>query len=367
MRIKLHYILILLLLLNFGVQSKSFGFSNYLPIVEKGAKEITIKVSTLSYGDDFYIYYKTDGLNHYQVRKMKVNSKGEIYYKLPVENLYGKNLEYFIFEKDRRKENPLSPVFTITNFTKKESPDIYFLNTGSGSATPKKKNPFLKISPSYSSTTRIHDNSDYPGAAFSNNGNIRLYRNIYDNEYQFDFESNFTYLDQIGPDESHINLSSMIIRFKKGNHKFELGDVSINHTDFSTSYLSRRGLNYEMTGNKLYLNLFSTNSQQKTGFEGFGIPLPDANLFGAATGYKQGQKFQVKTVFITGTDKTDSKTMYSNDDPYREGNLISLWGELKLLKNSLTLNAEYAQSNFGKGENSSDISKEKDNAWKAGF
>ncbi len=367
MRIKLHYILILLLLLNFGIRGKSFGFSNYLPIVEKGAKEITIKVSTLSRGDDFYIYYKTDGLNHYQVRKMKVNSKGEIYYKLPVENLYGKNLEYFIFEKARGKENPLSPVFTITNFTKKDSPDIYFLNTGSGSAAPKKKNPFLNISPSYSSTTRLHDNSAYPAAAFSNNGNIRLYRNIYDNEYQFDFESNFTYLDQIGPDESHINLSSMIIRFKKGNHKFEAGDVSINHTDFSTSYLSRRGLNYEMAGNKLYLNLFSTNSQQKTGFEGFGIPLPDANLFGAATGYKLGQKFQVKTVFITGTDKTDSKTMYSNDDPYREGNLISLWGELKLLKSSLTLNAEYAQSNFGKGENSGDINKEKDNAWKAGF
>lgn len=367
MQKKLHYFLILLILLNFGIHSKSFGFSNYLPVIEKGEKEITIKVSTLSRGDDFYIYYKTEGLRHYQVRKMKISSKGEIYYKLPVENLYGKNLEYFIFEKNREKENPLSPVFTITNFTKRESPEIYFLNTQSGSAAPKKRNPLLKVSPSYTSSTRLYDNSAYPGKSFSNSGNIRLYRNIYDNEYQFDFDSTFSYMDQIGPDESHINLSSMIIRFKKGNHKFEAGDVSINHTDFSTSYLSRRGLNYEMTGNKVYLNLFSINSQQKTGFEGFGLPAPNANLFGAATGYKASQNFQVKTVFITGKDKTDSKTMYSNDDPYREGDLISIWSELKLLKSSLTLNAEFAQSNFGKGEDSGDINKEKDSAWKAGF
>ncbi|MEN8222706.1 MAG: hypothetical protein ABFR36_05560, partial [Acidobacteriota bacterium] len=202
MRIKFIYVLVLILLLSFTVQSKSFGFSNYLPVIEKGEKAITIKVSTLSRGDDFYIYYKTEGLENYQVRKMEINSKGEIYYRLSLENLYGKNLEYFIFEKDRGKENPLSPVFTITNFTKKESPEIYFLNTGSGGATPKKKNPFLKVSPSYSSTTKLHDNSDYPGEAFSNNGNIRLYRNIYDNEYQFDFESTFNYLDQIGPAES---------------------------------------------------------------------------------------------------------------------------------------------------------------------
>ncbi len=367
MRIKPICVLILILLLSLTVQSKSFGFSNYLPIIEKGEKAITIKVSTLSRGDDFYIYYKTEGLNHYQVRKMEVSANGEIYYRLPLENLYGKNIEYFIFEKDRRKENPLSPVFTITNFTKKESPEIYFLNTESGGATPKAKNPFLKVSPSYSSTTKLHDNSDYPGKAFSNNGNIRLYRNIYDNEYQFDFESTFNYLDQIGPDESHINLSNMIVRFKKGNHKFEAGDVSINHSDFSTSWLSRRGLNYEMTGNKLYFNLFSVNSQQKTGFEGFGIPIPDANLFGAATGFKSGQIFSIKTSFITGKDKTDSKTLYSNDDPVREGDIISIWGELKLMKSALTLKGEYAQSNFGKGETSDDISKEKDSAWQAGF
>ncbi len=367
MRIKVIYFVILIVFLNFTIQSKSFGFSNYLPVIKKGGEEITIKVSTLSRGNDFYIYYKTDGLKHYQVRKMKVTSQGEIYYRLPLENLYGKNLEYFIFERARGKENPLSPVFTITNFTKKESPEIYFLDAGSGGATPRKRNPLLKISPSYSSTTRLHDNSDYPGKAFSNNGNIKLYKNIYDNEYGFDFESTFNYLDEIGPDESHINLSSMIVRFKKGNHKFEAGDVSVNHTDFSTSWLSRRGLNYEMTGSKLYLNLFSLNSQQKTGFEGFGIPAPDANLFGAATGYSIGQIFKVKTIFITGKDSTDSKTMYSNDDPYREGDLISISGELKLMKSTLTLKGEYAKSNFGKGEDSNDISKEKDSAWIIGF
>ncbi len=360
-------ILLFTLFFSFIIHGESFNYSNYLPAVKKDAQEITIKISTLSRGKEFFIYYKTEGLIYYQIRKMEISKNGEIYYKLPVSNLYGNKIEYFIFEKGSKKGNPLSPVFTITNFTKKGSPEIYFMSANNGSTTPKKRNPFLKISPSLSTSRRLYDNSKYPGKSYSSSGNLKLYRSIYDKEYQFDFESNFSYLDEIGPDESHINLSSMIVRFKKGNHKFEAGDVSISNTDFTASYLNRRGLNYEMSGKKLSLNLFSVNSQQQTGFEGFGIPVPDSNLYGAGTGWKAGQNFSIKTLFISGKDTVNSKTLYSNESPYREGDVISIWSTLRLFKNSLTLKGEYAQSNFGQGEDSKSVEKSKDTAWKAGF
>lgn len=346
------------------ILSKPLVFSNFLPQVEKSNESITINVSTLSRSSNFYIYYKTVDSKVYQVRKMLINEKGKVYYRLPVKNLYGNKLEYFIVDGSDIKSK-MSPVFSVTGFTKKESPEIFFMNSNSGSTAPKKKNPFLKIRPSLSTASRLYDNSQYPGKKYTASGNLRMYRNIYDNDTQFDFDSNFSYMSQISANESHINLTSMMVRFKKGNHKFELGDVSISNTEFTTSYLSRRGMNYEMSGKKVYLNAFMTNSQQKTGFDGYGIPPNDANLFGATAGFNVGTKFKLRAMFLTGKDLLDSKTVVSTSDAYREGNLISAWAELYLLKNEITLKGEFSRSNFGKGEDSSGVTKESGNAARA--
>ncbi|MEN8153201.1 MAG: hypothetical protein ABFR75_04200 [Acidobacteriota bacterium] len=369
MRIKTFLSIFALIVLIFSFNLESFTFSNYLPRIEKGKEAVTIKVSTLSRSKDFYIYYKTDGIDKYQVRKMKIDKDGYIYYRLPIENLYGARVDYFIVDSGKDKKKIMSPVFTVTKFTTKESPEVYFMSDNSGSTAVKKKNPFLKLSASLSTSTKLMDNNDYPGKDFTASSNMRLYKNIYDNEYQFDFDSNFTYMDKnsISENESQINLTSMMVRFKKGNHKFEVGDVSINNTEFTTSYLSRRGLNYEMNGQKIYVNAFTTNSQQKKGFDGFGIPAPRANLFGTTIGYNYKSMFKVRALFLTGKDTVDSKTVVSTDDLYREGNLISTWSELHLFKNKLSLKGEYSRSNFGKGEDSDDVTKESDSAWKAGF
>ena len=42
-----------------------------------------------------------------------------------------------------------------------------------------------------------------------------------------------------------------MIRFKKGDMQFEVGDVAVNETEFTTSYLNRRGLRFEYTGKSL--------------------------------------------------------------------------------------------------------------------
>jgi len=364
MRERVLYFLLIFLLSIFFVSGEPFTFSNFLPRVVKGNKTITINVSTLSKSKDFYIYYKTEGSKIYQVRKMSVKDEGKIYYRIPVDNLYGSKLEYFIVDGNDNRSK-MSPVFTVTEFTVKESPEIYFMDANGGSSTAKKRNPFLKFKPSFSSTSQLYDNAEYPGKKYTASGNLRMYRNISDNDTQFDFDTNFSYMSQISSTESHINLTSMMIRFKKGSNKFEIGDVSISNTELTTSYLSRRGLNYEMSGKKIYLNAFMTNSQQKTGFDGYGIPPTDSNLFGATAGYNFGRTFKLRAMFLTGKDTLDSKTVVSTSDVYREGNLISTWGELYLFKNELTLKGEISKSNFGKGANSESVVKENGNAMRA--
>ena len=66
------------------------------------------------------------------------------------------------------------------------------------------------------------------------NGNLRIYKNILDNDIQFDFDTNFSHIDPFSDTEKRINLSSMMIRFKKGSMQFEVGDVSVNATEMGT-------------------------------------------------------------------------------------------------------------------------------------
>ncbi len=357
--------------------ASSYSFPGYLPKVEKQNDSLVIKITTLRERNDFYIYYRTGGLKNYQVRKMKTGKGGNVYYRLSTANLYGDTLEYFIVENGGNVsysnsspgDKTMTPVFTVTRFTDRESPEIYFQDPvegggGESSSGSRFKLP-VKIEVSLSPSTRIHDNSEFPGDKSDATANIRLYRNIYKEKYQFDFDTNFAYMLHPAETETRVNLSDMKVQFKTGSHSISAGDLFINSTEFTTSSLNRRGLHYEMEGKTLYLGSFITNSQQRTGFEGFGIPPSDANIFGAAAGINVGTILKVRGMFITGKDNLDSKTVVSSDEAYREGDIYSVWGELNLFNNRLQLKGEYAHSNFGQGADSGTIEKESDDAWRA--
>ena len=247
----------------------AYTFSGYLPKIERAGGDLVIKINTLKVEKDFYIYYRIKGLKNYQVRKMKMDKEGGVYYQLSTENLYGDTIEYFIVENNKSVSDSISPVFTITEFTDKESPEIYFLDAGqeSGGGTPKIGLP-LKLGASLSTATRLHDDAEFPGEKFDATGNIRLYRNISEEKYEFDFDTNVAYMHHPAETESKFNLSDMKVRFKAREHTFAAGDLSINSTEFTAYSFARRGLRYEMEGKTLYFSSFFTNAQEKTGFDG---------------------------------------------------------------------------------------------------
>jgi len=219
-----------------------------------------------------------------------------------------------------------------------------------------------------STSTKIADNSENPGQNYTANGNLRIFKNISKNDYQIDFDTNFAHMDPYNQEvENRINLSSMMLRVKKGEMQMEVGDVSVNETEFTTSYLNRRGLHFQMNGKNLYLNSFYTNSQQKTGFDGYGIPSSNSGIFGAVAGLNLKNIMKIRGMFMTGKDSLDSKTIFSNENPFREGEIFSLWGEMNVLKNRLQVSGEISSSNFGSAQEIEELQKESDTAWKAGI
>jgi hypothetical protein len=352
-----------------AVFGQTFPRANFLPRVEKQKDQILIKVNTLRNNGNFFIYYRTEGMKDFQVRKMKTDPSGAVWYRIFTENLYGKNIEYFVIEKKADGTSAVSLIHTIADFTQKESPEIYFQSNDEPLTQGQKREPILNVNGSLSTSTKISDNSEYPGQNYTANGNLRIYKNVSDKDYQFDFDTNFTHMDPWNAEtENRINLSSMMIRFKKGQMQFEVGDVSVNETEYTTSYLNRRGLRFEMSGKTLYLNSFYTNSQQKTGFDGFGIPDSAAGIFGAVAGVNLKDTIKLRAMFMTGKDNLDnSKTVSSTENPFREGETYSLWTEMNLLKNRLQVNGEISSSNFGSAQENEDLVKENDTAWKAGI
>jgi hypothetical protein len=342
--------------------------ANYLPLVEKQSNQITISIKPQKTKGLFFLYYRTDGMKNFQIRKMQTDPNGRVNQRISTENLYGKNLEYFIVEKRENGTESVSLTHTIANFTKKKSPDIYFQTNGSLAPQNPSREPILNINGSLSTSTKISDNSEFPGQNYTANGNLRIFKNISKNDYQFDFDTNFVHMDPWNQEtEKRINLSNMMIRFKKGDMQFEAGDVSVNATEFTTSYLNRRGLRFELNGKTLYLSSFYTNSQQKTGFDGYGIPESKAGIFGAVAGVNLKNVMKIRGMFLTGKDNLDSKTIFSNENPYREGEMFSLWGELNLLKNRLQLAGEISSSKYGSAQEEAKLKKESDTAWKAGI
>ncbi len=344
-----------------------YSFSGYLPKVVKAPGSVMVKIDTAVRQRKLYIHYRTEGLEDYQVRMMKRDKNGALYYRLPTGNLYGKTIEYFISASDMPVPGSLLPVFTITGFTDKGSPEIYFLGAEGGSEGKKKNSKFkfpIDIAPSVSAVFRVHDKTESPGKSFDANGNIGLSRTISGKKSEFGFGSNISYTHNVGEGDGRFNLTSMMVRFKTGKHSFSAGDLSVNISEFTASSLARRGLSYKMQGKRLYLASFLTNAQQKSGFSGFGIPPSYAHIFGTEAGFRIGKTANVRGMFISGNDNLDSKTVVNAQEEVRKGSVYSIQGDWKLFKKKLELRGEFAHSNFGRGTGGAGVEKKSDNAWR---
>ena len=297
---------------------------------------------------------------------MRPGKNGKPGYGIPLDNLFGRDVEYFVLTSRGKREGQLSPVFSVTDLDTGGTPRVYFMQSGAvTSPQAAKRDPLLRMGGSLTTNTRLYDESEPKSEAFTANGTMRFYKNIYNEKYQFDFDSNFSYMSQVSDSESHVNLSSMKVAYSRGKLKFEAGDLSISGSEFSTSYLSRRGLTAQLENNWLHVSSFLVNSQQKTGFEGFGVPPSGAMFVGAVLGFQKANLFQIRGTFLTGQDNLDSKTVYSSEDLIREGHVMSVTGNLWLFQSKFSLEGEYAHSSFGKGDTEDDLDKNSGDAFKA--
>jgi len=357
------------LLLTLAVSGQSLQRLNSLPRVEQQLNQVVVRITPTNGQGTYFLHYRTEGMSGFQVRKMLADAAGVFICRISTANLYGRNIEYFVSEKRGRGMVPVSLTHTVAGFTREKSPEIYFQSNDAAAMPGRKREMPFNVNASLSTSTKLDEENDsgYYQQNYTANGNLRIYKNIVKNNYQLDLDTNFVHIDPYETKETRINLSSMMLRFKKGGMQIEAGDIAVNETEFTTSYLNRRGLRFEYAGKSLYMNSFYANSQQKTGFDGYGVPDAAAGIFGTVAGINLKNTLKLRGLFMTGKDNLDSKTVSYNQNPYRAGDIFSLWGELSLLKNRLQLAGEISSSNYAAGDDEAALNKESDTAWKAGL
>ena len=343
-----------------------------IPEVNRAAQQALISITHSEGNGQWYIYYRTDRQKDFQVRKMNTATSGKATYPLPTGMLYGRNVEYFIVKKTAGTSSK-TPVYTVVDANTDPLPEIYFKDNppaaGADDPVHPAADPLIRLSGSMSRADRLYQKAEDESAAQSSNGNLRIFRNISNEKYQFDFDSSFSFLSPTQAEASAFNLASMMVRFKKGSHQIAIGDLAISQSEYTAPALNRRGLQYELSGHGLYFSAFLANSQQKNGFEGFGIPPAAANIMGAVLGTDVGSILKIRGLVLSGHDDLSlGKTLAYEENPFRAGSIFSLWSDLNLLQNHLQLTGEYARSSFGiSALNAADISQKKDNAWRSGL
>ena len=334
------------------------------PMVKHEANHLLFEVIFES-STPLSLYYKPAELEEYQCRVMKEESPGKWSCLVEADTLYGQTLEYYI-QVEGSSGSAVSSLFTM---------DISFLSsTPSGTEAPPSppppSSPLLRIGASLSGDFFIAEGGSQESQVVNKvdiNGNIRLYRNITKGDTQIDLDSTFSYMKNHAENDKAFNLQTMIVRFKHKEHLFEMGDTNINYSEYSASYLNRRGLLYSYNSQHLNFGAFWTNSQQKTGFNGLGFPPANGMLLGAHAGFNLSQRVIVQGVFITGKDDQSSKTLYTSEDAYREGSLFTLLGTVHVVPGHWSLEGEFTKSSFGSTASAEDeLEKESDSAWRAG-
>jgi len=306
-------------------------------------------------------FYKPAEMSEYQCRTMLEEPKDIWTCQVETETLFGETLEYYI-QRDGASSEEISPLFTL---------DLSFLNEAALPETPPPapppSSPLLRIGATLSGDFFIKEGGSQETQVVNKtdiNGNIRIYRNITDGDTQIDLDATLSYMKNHAENDTATNLQTLIIRFKNNNHLFEMGDLTINFSEYSAAYLNRRGLQYGFSSQSLNFGTFWANSQQKTGFNGLGFPPAKGMLMGAYAGFNLVQRIILQGVFITGKDDQSSKTLYSSEDSYREGYLSSFFSTIHIFPGHWSVDGEFAASNFGAALTEADLEKKTDTAWK---
>ena len=188
----------------------------------------------------------------------------------------------------------------------------------------------------------------FPGGGASSStstgygGNLKAGYRFQKGNQEINFEARAYYRSQ---DDPKADLPDLKLLAKSGSFALEVGEIAMNEGQFSLSG-GRRGASLGYDDGRFRVLLFSLQNQ-RTEFQGIGIPRSDTALFGGSVGWKGDPWVSLKLLFLTGKDDPSLGTnnAYLSFYKPRKGSLISFIGGLSPIE-GLRVDSEVALSDY---------------------
>lgn len=349
----------LLFLLGFVLFSSSIGAAQSpIPVIvhqppgffERG-KALILKVSAPQNPDWLTVFWRDAGGEDFFAQPFAPGSDGIQEARIDTSQVTADRIEYYLACKASGQIRYLPEKIPDNLFT------VVASGPGSGQATPVAPDSTSKPTPQpfpfqldASIETRFNDQSGAGTTADpSHTENLRLNYRLQKSNFNLELQSRASYTNQLVTGQTAFDLPDLRLSMSSRAHALRLGDIAPSESELTIGGMGRRGLEYVFDDQHFYAHLFTGSTQQMRGFKGFGIPQTAASLYGGAAGFTLFHGLSLKTVYITGQDDPSlgantGMAMFANQK--RKGSVLAFIGQSRLLKQRLTLSAEYAKSNY---------------------
>jgi hypothetical protein len=204
--------------------------------------------------------------------------------------------------------------------------------------------------------------------AFFSNGQVALGYELESGEHHLTLNTRVAYQDQPMPGQSHWAVGELRGLYAYREHRAQIGDMTLQESEFTVGGAGRRGMDYLYDDRTFYAHVFAVGTEHLDGFRGLAWPASGTKLFGGAVGYAWMEgKVRSKLVLLTGRDDP-SQGVNIGAAPVmtrREGSTAALVMEAALMDYRLSLNGEFARTNYDRDLDDG-IGKVQDSAWRLG-
>jgi hypothetical protein len=308
------------------------------------------------------VFYRAAGEEEFRSLPLRTEANGMVA-NLPAGEIGGRAIQYYLAFKggDAVKYLPEGAPGSLASLELAATP-----GAGAAGSTLKQKVPFHLEA---SLEQVVYRSQKVEGErTFFSSGQVALGYEVESGEHRMSLNTRVAYQDQPAPGQSHWAVGELRGLYTYQSHRAQIGDMALQESEFTVGGAGRRGLDYLYDNRTLYAHLFAVNTQQLAGFRGLAWPAKGTELFGGALGYAWMEgRVKTKLVFLTGRDDP-SQGVNIGAAPFmtrREGSTGAVTLEAALLNSRLSLNGEYARTNYDKDLDDA-AGKVQDQAWRIG-
>jgi hypothetical protein len=344
----------------------------HTPVKEfKQGEKLKITVQVQKKLEWLMFFYRTEGWEQFQVRKMEKSSEISYSYLFDTSQLVSSQFEYYLSYKLNHEvltypEQAPEESFQVTG----EIKEVYPLPSAGDIETEKEGFKFpewLYINGSLRERVWDKGQSIEGEQAFTADGNLSVSKSFQRENFQINLDMNTSSTNHPLEVNQSFQLSRLILSAKSQKHSLKIGDISLTGgSEYTVFGLGRRGAEYQFNSQKFLFHLFDISSQQQRGWEGL-VPQSDLNLFGGIIGYHFfKQKLTLKAVYLSGRDNpAEGRNVAGFSLDKRKGSTWALIEELKIFDDKLNLFGEFAHSRHDDNLEDEKEAKE-DIAWRIG-